>query len=81
MTCDFVKVMKWVKFAEGFPSDPKLALEEVSGFNEELGTKSVLLGSGLTVSEADVVVYAILHSYVVCDYFLLVSQTFQNMKF
>lgn len=70
MWCGFVKVMKWVAFAEGFPLDSKAAFEVVSGLNEELGTKSVLLGSALTLSEADVVVFATLHSYVVCDYIL-----------
>uniref|UniRef100_A0A7N0TBT8 tRNA-binding domain-containing protein n=1 Tax=Kalanchoe fedtschenkoi TaxID=63787 RepID=A0A7N0TBT8_KALFE len=58
------EVMKWVAFAEEFPSDSMTAFDVVNRLNEELGTKSVLLGSGLSVSEADVVVFSTLHSFV-----------------
>ncbi|CAM8961347.1 unnamed protein product [Rhodiola kirilowii] len=61
---NYDEVIKWVEFSEGFPSDSKAAFQVINGLNEQLGTKSVLLGSGLAVSEADVVVFSTLHSFV-----------------
>ncbi|KAJ0045797.1 hypothetical protein Pint_06677 [Pistacia integerrima] len=60
-----VLVMKWIEFAESFPADSKASLDVLSKFNEELTSKSVLLGNGLRLSEADVVVFSTLHSLVI----------------
>lgn len=73
--------MKWIGFAEGLLEKSK-ALNEL---NEELITKSVLLGNGLTPSAADVIVFSAVHSAVVCDFKLLgchLSSTyFDNKQF
>lgn len=58
-------MLNWIKYAEGFPSDPQacpLALKEL---NESLADVAVLLGDGFTLSEADVSVFAAVHSSVV----------------
>ncbi|KAK9913864.1 hypothetical protein M0R45_037669 [Rubus argutus] len=58
-------VLNWIKYAEGFPSDPhacSLALKEL---NETLADVAVLLGDGFTPSEADVCVLAVVHSSVI----------------
>ncbi|KAJ0103470.1 hypothetical protein Patl1_06769 [Pistacia atlantica] len=59
------EVMKWIEFAESFPADSKACLDVLSKFNEELTSKSVLLGNGLRPSEADIVVFSTLHSLVI----------------
>lgn len=58
--------MKWVKFANDFSCNDKTRESILKGFNEELATRSVLIGNGLSTSEADIIVYSALHSFVVC---------------
>nr|XP_023876551.1 aminoacyl tRNA synthase complex-interacting multifunctional protein 1 [Quercus suber]POE81055.1 putative methionine--trna ligase [Quercus suber] len=55
------EVMKWITFAESFPLDSKSCSGVLSGLNDDLAQKSVLLGNGLKPSEADVIVFAVLH--------------------
>ncbi|KAK4579735.1 hypothetical protein RGQ29_029410 [Quercus rubra] len=55
------EVIKWITFAESFPLDSKSCSGVLSGLNEDLAQKSVLLGTGLKPSEADVIVFAVLH--------------------
>ncbi|XP_028778865.1 aminoacyl tRNA synthase complex-interacting multifunctional protein 1 isoform X2 [Neltuma alba] len=62
---DSNEVMKWVAFAEAFPETPEAAFEVLKGLNDELSGKSVLLGSGLKLSEADLVVFSAVHSSLV----------------
>ena len=57
--------MKWITFAESFPLDSKSCSGVLSGLNEDLAQKSVLLGTGLKPSEADVIVFAVLHPLLV----------------
>ncbi|KAL2897931.1 Bifunctional glutamate/proline--tRNA ligase [Bienertia sinuspersici] len=59
------EVMKWIEFAESFPVDSAACSEALSGLNDDLVSKSVLLGNGLKVSEADVIVYSVIHPSVV----------------
>lgn len=59
------EVMKWIEFAESFPADSKACFDVLIKLNEELATKSVLLGNGLRTSEADVIVFSAVHSFVV----------------
>ncbi|GMH05022.1 hypothetical protein Nepgr_006862 [Nepenthes gracilis] len=59
------EVMKWVLFAENFPMDSKACFEVLSGLNDELALKSVLLGNGLKLSEADIIVFSVLHPFVI----------------
>lgn len=56
---------KWITFADSFPVDSKACFEVLKQLNEELVQKSVLLGNGLKPSEADIIVFSILHPYVV----------------
>lgn len=58
--------MKWLEFANGFPVDSAVCHGAINGLNDELVMKSVLLGSGLKVSEVDLIVYAAIHPCVVC---------------
>lgn len=58
--------MKWIKFAESVPADSKACFDIFIKLNEELAQKSVLLGNGFRISEADVIVFSALHSFVVC---------------
>ncbi|KMZ62156.1 hypothetical protein ZOSMA_48G00770 [Zostera marina] len=60
------EVMKWVKFANDFSCNDKTRESILKGFNEELATRSVLIGNGLSTSEADIIVYSALHSFVSC---------------
>ncbi|XP_058110654.1 tRNA-aminoacylation cofactor arc1 [Magnolia sinica] len=60
------EVMKWVEFANGFPAEAKDCHTILKGFNEGLTPKSVLLADGLKPSEADIIVFAALHSFVSC---------------
>lgn len=59
------EVMKWIEFAESFPVDSTACFEAINRLNEELLLKSVLVGKGLTTSEADVIVYSVIHPFVV----------------
>lgn len=54
--------LKWVAFAEAFPVAPDACFENLKKLNEELSGKAVLLGNGLKPSEADVIVYSVVHS-------------------
>lgn len=56
---------KWITFADSFPVDSKACFEVLKQLNDELVQKSVLLGNGLKPSEADVIVFPILHPSVV----------------
>ncbi|KAI3994173.1 hypothetical protein MKX01_012430 [Papaver californicum] len=57
------EVMKWVAFADKFPADHGARAEVLKGLNDEVILKTVLIGGGLNSSEADIVVYASLHSF------------------
>ncbi|ESW08413.1 hypothetical protein PHAVU_009G043500 [Phaseolus vulgaris] len=59
------EVLKWVAFAEAFPVANDACLENLKRLNDELSGKSVLLGNGLKPSEADVIVYSVVHSSLV----------------
>ncbi|KAK1286015.1 putative methionine--tRNA ligase [Acorus calamus] len=56
------EVLKWVSFANNFPSDDHLARLKV--LNDDLAQRSVLLGNGLSSSVADIIVFAAVHPYV-----------------
>ncbi|KAF6168683.1 hypothetical protein GIB67_026569 [Kingdonia uniflora] len=58
------EVMKWVVFADSFPVDSEACAGVLEGLNKELADKSILFGDGLKPSEADIVVFSALHSYV-----------------
>uniref|UniRef100_A0A9I9DKF6 tRNA-binding domain-containing protein n=1 Tax=Cucumis melo TaxID=3656 RepID=A0A9I9DKF6_CUCME len=58
------EVTKWITFADSFPVDSKACFDILKQLNEELAPKSVLLGKGLKPSEADVLVFSVLHPYV-----------------
>lgn len=55
------EVMKWITFADNFPLDSGACLEAISGLNNELVQKSVLLGNGLKLSAVDVIVFSSIH--------------------
>lgn len=57
---------KWVAFAEAFPESPEASFEVLKSLNEEFIGKSVLLGNGLKLSEADIIVFSVIHSSLVC---------------
>ncbi|CAL1392705.1 unnamed protein product [Linum trigynum] len=59
------EVMKWIGFAESFPQDSKACCQALSGLNDDLLVKAVLLGNGLRPSEADVIVFSAIHSFVI----------------
>lgn len=59
-------MLKWVAFAEAFPVANDACFENLKRLNDELSGKSVLLGNGLRPSEADVIVYSVIHSSLVC---------------
>ncbi|KAM5556880.1 hypothetical protein ABKV19_024323 [Rosa sericea] len=59
------EVLKWIKYAEGFPSDPQACAGALKELNETLADRTVLLGNGFTPSEADVSVFAAVHSSVI----------------
>ncbi|WJX40706.1 hypothetical protein P8452_28153 [Trifolium repens] len=56
------EVLKWVAFAESLPVALDECFENLKKLNDELSGKSVLVGNGLTPSEADVIVFSALHS-------------------
>ncbi|XWS74512.1 hypothetical protein CRYUN_Cryun01aG0004300 [Craigia yunnanensis] len=58
-------VMKWIAFAESFPKDSKACYGGLNELNADLAPKSVLLGNGFTPSEADVIVFSVIHSSVI----------------
>ncbi|KAK1571647.1 hypothetical protein Q3G72_020688 [Acer saccharum] len=58
------EVMKWIDFAESFPTDPKECFDVLNKLNEDLATISVLLDNGLSPTEADVIVFSAIHSFV-----------------
>ncbi|KAK7317032.1 hypothetical protein RJT34_00926 [Clitoria ternatea] len=59
------EVLKWVAFADTFPVALDESFENLKRLNDDLSGKSVLLGSGLKPSEADVVVFSVIHSSVI----------------
>lgn len=59
-------MMTWVAFAEEFPVDLDAYLKALNELNGGLASKSVLVGGGLTPSEADICVFAAVYSSVVC---------------
>uniref|UniRef100_A0A803NT37 Nuclear-export cofactor Arc1-like N-terminal domain-containing protein n=1 Tax=Cannabis sativa TaxID=3483 RepID=A0A803NT37_CANSA len=59
------QMTKWIAFAESFPTESSACFEVLKGLNEDLVLKSVLLGNGLKPSEADVIVFSVIHSSVI----------------
>ncbi|KAJ7959528.1 OB-fold nucleic acid binding domain-containing protein isoform 3 [Quillaja saponaria] len=59
------EVMKWIAFAQSFPVNPEDRFGALKGLNDGLAQKSVLLGNGIRPSEADVIVFSVLHSAVI----------------
>ncbi|WKA00773.1 hypothetical protein VitviT2T_019100 [Vitis vinifera] len=59
------EVSKWISFAESYPVDSKACFGALHVINEELAEKSVLMGDGLKPSEADVIVFSLLHPFVI----------------
>ncbi|KAL6541662.1 hypothetical protein OROGR_011148 [Orobanche gracilis] len=59
------ELMKWIGFAENFLEDSDARSKALADLNEELVTKSVVMGNGLTPSPADVVVFSAVHSSVI----------------
>ena len=57
---------KWIAFAEKFPENSEAHLSAYNELNGCLASKSVLVGEGLTPSEADIIVFSAIYSYVVC---------------
>ncbi|PIN21755.1 tRNA-binding protein [Handroanthus impetiginosus] len=58
------ELMKWIEFAENFFKNSNAPFKELNELNEDLITKSVLLGDGLKPSAADVIVFSAVHSSV-----------------
>ncbi|KAK2637263.1 hypothetical protein Ddye_032055 [Dipteronia dyeriana] len=58
------EVMKWIDFAESFPTDSKECFDVLNKLNEDLACISVLLDNGLSPTEADVIVFTAIHSFV-----------------
>ncbi|KAL7229303.1 hypothetical protein ACSBR2_007911 [Camellia fascicularis] len=58
------EVMKWIEFAGNFSVDSEACLKTLNELNGCLASKSVLVGEGLTPSEADIIVFSALYSYV-----------------
>ncbi|KAJ1387531.1 tRNA-binding domain [Sesbania bispinosa] len=56
------EVLKWAEFAETFPVALDACFENLKRLNDELSGKSVLLGNGLKPSEADAIVFSVIHS-------------------
>ncbi|XP_050385091.1 uncharacterized protein LOC126801699 [Argentina anserina] len=59
------EVLKWIKYAEGFPTDPQACIGALKELNEALLDRSVLLGNGFTPSEADACVFVAVHASVI----------------
>ena len=74
-------MLEWVAFAEAFPVAPEASFENLKKLNDELSVKSVLLGNGLKPSEADVIVFSVIHSSLVCTLsYLSYLLCFQNIE-
>ncbi|XP_057483031.1 probable methionine--tRNA ligase isoform X1 [Actinidia eriantha] len=58
------EVTKWIAFAEKFPENSEAHLSAYNELNGCLASKSVLVGEGLTPSEADIIVFSAIYSYV-----------------
>ncbi|GFY84464.1 nucleic acid-binding, OB-fold-like protein [Actinidia rufa] len=63
------EVTKWIAFAEKFPENSEAHLSAYNELNGCLASKSVLVGEGLTPSEADIIVFSAIYSYVNKDDF------------
>ncbi|KAH6820552.1 Nucleic acid-binding [Perilla frutescens var. hirtella] len=59
------ELVRWVQFVETFLKKSDGRLKELTDLNEELITKSVLVGNGLKPSAADVIVFGAVHSSVI----------------
>lgn len=59
------ELMKWIAFAENFPVDSEACLRALNELNEDLLKKSVLVGYGLTPSQADIIVFSAIHPSVI----------------
>lgn len=59
------ELARWVQFVETFLKNSDTRLKALTDLNEELITKSVLVGNGLKPSAADVIVFAAVHSFVI----------------
>lgn len=57
--------MKWIEFAENCNVDSEACFRALNELNECLVSKSVLVGGGLTPSEADVFVFSAIYTTVV----------------
>lgn len=60
-----MQVTKWLAFAEEFPASSEACVDALQKLNEDLATKSVLLGNGLKPSATDVIVFSVVYSSVV----------------
>ncbi|XP_073035953.1 probable methionine--tRNA ligase [Primulina eburnea] len=58
------ELLKWIEFAESLLENSSVTLKSLGKLNEELITKSVLMGGGLKPSEADMIVFSVVHSAV-----------------
>ncbi|CAN4101373.1 unnamed protein product [Withania somnifera] len=56
------ELMKWIEFASYFPVESGAGLKALSELNEDLNKKSVISGKGFKISEADIIVFAAVHS-------------------
>lgn len=65
--------MKWIEFAESFPQNADARFEALKNLNEDLATKSVVIGNGLKPSVADVIVFSAVHSSVVCNFLVVIA--------
>lgn len=66
-----VQLTKWISFAETFPVDSEACLKVLNELNGELIQKSVLVGRGIETSAADIIVFSVVQSSVVCIIHLL----------
>ncbi|XP_073144559.1 tRNA-aminoacylation cofactor ARC1 isoform X2 [Henckelia pumila] len=58
------ELMKWIEFTEPLLENSSVTLQSLGKLNEELITKSVLMGGGLKLSVADIIVFSVAHSSV-----------------
>ncbi|XP_052188407.1 uncharacterized protein LOC127798804 isoform X2 [Diospyros lotus] len=58
------EVTKWMEFIENLPADSESCLRALNELNGHLASKSVLVGEGLSPSEADIIVFSALYSSV-----------------
>ncbi|KAL5720822.1 hypothetical protein ACHQM5_013453 [Ranunculus cassubicifolius] len=59
------EVEKWFSFADNFSTNAEECTKSLQSLNEDLTLKSVLAGGGTQPSEADLVVFAAIHSFVI----------------